>query len=202
MKKIVLLIVALVSINSFSQTEKGKILIGAHSNLGASSFNFSFKTDDTPSQKYGSSKGFSFSPNVGFFILDNFALGLDLSLSFSSSSNVNSNIENGFNTSSIGPFAKYYLLKDKFRPFLMVKYSIGRSKNTQTDQFGNENSYKSSLNSLNAGAGAAYFINNYLSFEFSIDYTRNVLKSIDNNPSNSRNISSGITSSIGLAIFL
>ncbi|MCL7754381.1 hypothetical protein [Polaribacter sp. Z022] len=206
MKKITLLIIILFTITISAQTEKGKVFVGANSNF---SFNSSKYTTTSTSSNYSSTytsdptNSFSFSPQVGYFISDNFVLGLNFRLS---STKVKGNESNGFYT--ISPFAKYYLLEGNLKPFLNASLGLGSFFNSYQNYIVDPNtSYyekvSTKINSARIGGGLAYFLNDIIAFEFNLDYFNETYKSDNNQNSNTtKQTHSGIQSTIGIALFL
>ncbi|PQJ78042.1 outer membrane protein [Polaribacter porphyrae] len=200
LKKIALFLVTLFAINTYSQTEKGKIYLGASSNLNANFINNSIKDDNNGSQNTGKNSGFSISPEIGFLVIDNLVLGANITLAFNKSEN---NGGSEFKSSSISaaPFIKYYFSENKFKPFVSGRFAFGSFKSESTFN-NNSNESKGSFTNLQVGGGIAYFINDMISLELGINYVRSSNKQSDNNPNNLKSISSGVSSSVGFAIFL
>jgi hypothetical protein len=121
MRKSLLTFIAIVTItNCYSQTEKGKKIIGGQFNL--SSYNYSdldtlFKFDRNYLE-------FQIVPSFGYFIKDNFAIGVNLNFGFSNSTEKNANSYNTLTETTAkansisyggGGFARYYKkIADKF----------------------------------------------------------------------------------------
>ena len=202
LQKTALLLFTLFTITICGQTEKGNIFIGASSNLNTSFINYSSKSDNSSKVEHGKGNSFSLSPKIGFLLIDNLVFGAGIDLGFGSFESQQGGGESKSTSLSFSPFTRYYFLEGEFKPFLNAKYSFGSNKNTFINQNGNDSESKSSNNTLELGGGVSYFINEIISIELGINYTRNSAKQTDNNPANIRNITSGITSAIGFAIFL
>lgn len=200
LQKIALLLFTLFTITSFSQTEKGKIYLGTNSSLNANFVNYSYKDDNNDMQDTGKSSSFSISPSIGFFVINNLVLGANVSFGFNKSEN-NSGSDFKSNSISVAPFAKYYFADNSFKPFISGSYGFGSSTGESTFN-NNIDESKNSLTNLKIGGGVAYFINDTISLEFGINYSRTSNKPTENNLNNYRSISSGVFSSVGFAIFL
>src|SRR4028119_35215 len=113
MKKIVLIILSVVFIAYFSkaQTEQGNFLLGG-------SFGASFGTLKTEEPVVNDpnktvitesrTTSITFSPKVGFFIVDGFAIGLHADINNTTYKNKNNDIKTTTSYLALGPFARYY----------------------------------------------------------------------------------------------
>jgi len=121
MKKCFLVLLSICAIQvSYSQTEKGKMFIGGQLNLSGSRLSHL----DTLYKSENNTVGFSFAPNYGYFIKDNFAIGATVNFGVSNSTQntsdtqILSTVTRKSNTLScgIGGFARYYLnITDNFK---------------------------------------------------------------------------------------
>jgi hypothetical protein len=113
-----------------AQTNQGRLILGLSSDifsLGYSTSKISSDTDGT--EQASKSFNVNLSPNMGYFIIDNLAIGLGLGVGFMAYNN-----ETGdFNSSSIsislsaGPFIRYYFPFSKVLPFCELSGSYGWS---------------------------------------------------------------------------
>ena len=79
MKNIFIIIIVLITTSfSYSQTEKGKKFLGGKINI-----NWSNSTD-TSARSKTNSIGFNIAPHFGYFVIDNFAIGIGVSFGISS----------------------------------------------------------------------------------------------------------------------
>ena len=191
-KKIVLLITLVTNICIFSQTEKGKFLIGGSTNFGSS---YLSEGNDGLTTR---SSNLVFSANAGYSIIDNLFVGLNIQFLSNNFKVDFLNSENKTTETTFAPFLKYYFLKEKFRPFALIRYGFGKStyKNLSSN-----NAYESNsdVTKLNLGGGFSYFFTDYLSLELEAFYQRDT---------NSTTIQSddfkfyGFGTSLGFSIFL
>ncbi|CAL2095029.1 OMP_b-brl domain-containing protein [Tenacibaculum sp. 190524A05c] len=175
-KTLQLLFVAMTIASSFAQTEKGKFLIGLNTPLSFSSSSTRIIDNSGNSTDNNSSTSFTFSPQVGYSIIDNLFVGLDLSLSFG---NVDSNsVETNSNSYVFSPFVKYYYpIKNDFNFFGQFKYGLGRLS-SRSEGIGlldpmspNPNvTTKTNMEQLLVGLGVGYFVHEKLNIELSLNY--------------------------------
>ncbi|HPF93080.1 MAG TPA: hypothetical protein PLV65_04050, partial [Tenuifilaceae bacterium] len=118
-RKISLLAGALIiALGLNAQVEQGKILIGGSSNLRFSSNTMSSEVvgvEDSDSQLKTSE--FSFEPQVGYFVIDGLAVGIDLSYISSKSKWGDMDWSDPSTALGIGLFGKYYVGDTNIKPF-------------------------------------------------------------------------------------
>ena len=136
----------------FGQTSAGSMMVGG-------SIEFSSTSREGGNANDGSS--FGFSPDFGYFISDNFAVGASLSLGSSRSGT--GNAETTSNYFGIGPFARYYLFtsNEQFGFFGQAKLNF---RTGRTDPPFVEVSKNQSL-SFALQPGVAYFLNEHWAIE-------------------------------------
>jgi hypothetical protein len=130
---------------------------------------FLFTNASTGSEKSKSSN-LSIAPNIGYFFIDKFVAGLQLSYNRSHTKSLQTAVNSNFNsfiTYSAGPFVRYYLLP------VDQKYNIITEGNYQ---FGNEkvktNNFNTNLssNSFSFSAGPVIYFNSSVGMEFLFNY--------------------------------
>ncbi len=160
MKKILLtvLIVTGWAISSIAQTQKGKVFISGSSDLSLSSTTMTLEYDG---EELGDAdmSSFSFTPTVGYFVADGLALGLSLNIDNSKQDDITTN------SLLIGPIARYYIGSSNVKPFIQAGYYFG----SQTEEDDVEE-IEAKASAWDVGAGAAVFINDFASFDFSLGY--------------------------------
>lgn len=153
MKKVMLFtLLSAISFAGFSQTSKGTWLVG-----GTAGFT---------SSKYGSAKYTSvdFSPNAGYFVIENLALGLNVQIG-SETSNLGGGASDVKTSSTyFGPNVRYYFT------------SLGKNAKlfgNGTFVFGNEKAGSVSTSSTAWGlsAGPAFFLNKNVALEIAVGYS-------------------------------
>lgn len=133
-----------------AQITKGNLLLG-----GSTSFT---------SAKWGDSKGtsFSFSPNIGYFFINNFAGGLRVQIE----TEKEEGDEDAYVTTSIAPFLRYYFIPaatdQKVNIFLDAAYGFGSAGSGDT---------KLNINGYSFMAGPAFFLNPHTALEVTLGYS-------------------------------
>lgn len=211
-----------------AQTEKGKILVGADSNMNFSALTNKTK-DDNNSNVYSKENNFIIAPKLGYFVINNLSLGIEVPLTFSNSksyfngfydSNYSNQTAEQKHTSVVfAPFTKYYFNVNKtFKPFLQGQIGLGISKYTNTIDENNFNNYgdiydpslggyartytsRSSIFMYGLEGGLAIFFNDKISLDIALGYSSITFKPKENNPDNFRQISSGFVSNIGFSLY-
>lgn len=169
MKKNLLLlpVFLLMLMPALAQTDQGSWLMG-----GSAGLDYTVQA---------SSKIFnaSLSPQTGYFLADNFAVGLRLPMGLQN--NITQNISAGGVESEnrtltyragIGPFVRYYFGKSAIRPFVNAgtDYQFARTRiavnGSEQVRISTEDSY-----SVFGGVGMAYFISQFVGLESQLGYT-------------------------------
>jgi len=168
MKNFILpLVMACLCLPLRAQTDQGSMLVG-----GSASLDYTVQSNNKVFNA-------SLSPQGGYFVIDNFAVGLRMPLglqSISSKAAASSGSEIESNTLTyrvgIGPFVRYYFGKSAIRPFVNggadYQYSRTREKDSFSEQrrVQRQDSY-----SVFGGAGMAYFISQFVGLETQLSYT-------------------------------
>lgn len=164
MKKSIITIVAIMfTVTAFAQfTNQGTFLLGGSSNLGLSFLSDKSKFGDGDFNDGSKFTSFTLSPEVGYFLINNFAAGL--SIDVNSSKNKADNFEATSSFILAGPFARYYF--DKF--YVGGSVGLGSSKSESTFSEGES---KSSLTGWSVGAGYALMLTDAVALEPQINYS-------------------------------
>ncbi|MEO5979466.1 MAG: outer membrane beta-barrel protein [Chryseolinea sp.] len=140
-----------------AQTSQGSVSLGGGFNFGASKDQNPGNDDKTTS--------FSFSPQVGYFVVDNFEVGLALSLS-----TVNQKPGDGTDYKDsgfgIGPFARYYIFtsNEKFAFFGDARFGFNAYKHKP--ESGNDS--KGSVAAFSVSPGFVFFPTKHWGVELSL----------------------------------
>jgi outer membrane protein len=179
MKKLLLLVVfiSFLCVSALAQTEKGARMVG-----GTGTLHFNTEGED----------GFSFvalTPRLGFFLVDNFAIGSAVPLIVSFSDDVTSS------TIGITPFLRGYIGSSATRFLVEARagYSQSRFKSKEFDYDEKEDFY-----TYGVGAGFVHFINEHVGMEYILSYDQ---ADADESLLDYRNFM-GINFNVGLQIHL
>ena len=156
-----LLLVGMQAANA--QLTKGNWLVGGTGNFSSDNV---VRSGD-PELK---STNFSFLPNVGYFILNKFAAGLNAGVAHSKSNSTS------VTTYSAGPFARYYLLNIE-KPFNLFIHGSYRYATSRIKNFGIRSS--NDFYNYSISGGPVIYFNSSVGLEFSIGYSH--LKSFESN---------------------
>ena len=149
-----LLIFILLSGGSFAQTQKGDWLVGGLLQLNTAK----------------NSTSFEFSPNAGYFVLDNFAVGARLVTAYEQLGDLN------ITSFGFGPFARYYFSEKKIKPFFAADFDFQNQKFKTDLGSVTENAFNYFL-----GGGVAFFINDNVAVEGLLGYRHTKVKEEEGN---------------------
>jgi hypothetical protein len=155
MKKLLIAFSMIASVSTVSaQINKGQWLVGGNAAF-TSSKEGDYKTTT-----------FQFSPNAGYFFINNLAGGLRLNLS-SAKEEIN-DFESTATTTSIAPFVRYYFLPaaQKVNVFADASYSFGSMKFEEDG----EEEQKANVNGFTISAGPAFFLTPNTALEVTLGY--------------------------------
>jgi outer membrane protein len=173
MKRIITVIVfAMICSSAFAQFNKGRYLVGG--SLGFSATANKSKAGSTTTTS-SHSTDFSLSPDAGYFIIDNLAVGAALGLSAGSTKYTGNNADKNSSTSvSLSPFVRYYLSQGIF---FQGQVGFGSEKNKNKNGATNTTTTtKYNTSNWSIAAGYAYFLNDFVAVEPMIGYGANVTK--------------------------
>ena len=164
MKKITIAVLCLLmtSAISFAQVGKGSKYVNASSSLSFTSMKYTLDYGEGTDEE--SVSEFSISPSVGFFIMDGLAVGI--TALYESSKYKYEGIESDpYVVYGLGVFGKYYFGQGAIKPFGKAEVGIlGESS-------GEDDVDKASGMGFGAGAGVAYFLNEFVAVEAGLDYS-------------------------------
>lgn len=216
MKRIALLMIALGVLNlsrTEAQTQQGKIMVGVSSALsltgtGSNLMSFGYSTTKYKSNASGytsppSDKVTSFNllPRIGYFALENLAIGLDVNFIYSKSEYAGYYSNNQTVTSTLfgaGPFVRYYIPVGKVLPFLEGDGVFGGV----SSKMNNNSANKSSFLALSGGVGIAASLGDKVTFDAMVGYNSLVVKATQNNPDNEREVTGTIGLKLGFTVYL
>ena len=156
--------------HSQSQTEKGKRLVGATTALNAGIIEHS-RVQDNVSALSERITRFSFTPYAGYFIKDNLALGVKLSVSLSNIKDYDYDSELKESSVVFAPFLQYYFNAKKLRPFVHASVGIGSFKDNYISSLSDYNNESTTtLFTYSLGAGVGFFLNDMVSIDLELGY--------------------------------
>lgn len=197
MKKLIFtLVLAAVAGAASAQFNQGRMLVGGD-------FSFSSQTEKSKSGgttvTFGKTTSIELGPKVGYFLIDNLAVGaaLDVSLTKFKPEDADNDSENTFTTFGIAPFVRYYLSQGIF---FQGQFGVGSGKNKSTlGSVSNESKF--GVTNLNVGAGYAYFLNDNVAIEPMIGYGSTTLNYKDSNPE-FKDLRSGLFLQVSIQAYL
>jgi hypothetical protein len=186
MNKLLFFVATLMIITAQAQTKKGNMMAGG-------SINYYSQNQPNAVNDYSS---ISLSPNFGYFIADNLAVGASVLIGSTTSHSINTKtVTNSF---GIGPFARYYKYtsNENFAIFGQATLSFNNSKTHVTP--GGDGKNNSIIFSI--APGFAYFFNQHWAMEL---YINGLVYQSSNSGGNNRTNSfqfgiSSLSPSIGL----
>ena len=168
----------------FAQTERGRFLISGDSKLAFYSVTDEFSTGSTTNE-------FEFSPQIGYFISNGVAIGIQVPIQYQKISEESSYDE----THSVffAPFIRSYMGKSRLKPYFegSVGLGVSKSESSYESESSSENQYM-----INLGAGLAYWMTKNVSFETGLKF---IYLSYGSSGS-SNNVSKGFGFNMGFAI--
>jgi len=180
LKKFILLAIVFVSTNVIlAQTEQGKYVLSGATGLQFISSNIEYEQDGQ-SQGDITQTSFSFMPSVGYFVIDNLAIGL--SANFISMTQKEQGRKYTNKSTMILPSAMYYFpVAGNLKPLVQVGAGIMSTvfEGDFSEPFYDSYKQEASGLAINFGGGAAYFINENVSLNFGLSYTMANLKDGD-----------------------
>ncbi|MDP3359597.1 MAG: outer membrane beta-barrel protein [Lutibacter sp.] len=197
MNKFFLLAFLLVTTNVIlAQTEQGKYVVSGATGLQFISSNIEYEYDG---QSLGdiTQTSFSFLPSIGYFVVDNLAIGL--AANFTSVTQKDLGAKFTIKSTMILPSALYYFpVSGNLRPIVQV--GAGFMSIVSEEDYDYQ-SYKDEASGLavNFGGGAAYFINEFVSLNFGLSYTMANLK--DSDDSDSVQKQGNFAGNVGLSVY-
>jgi hypothetical protein len=184
-KGIIVMMLMLSGLTGFAQTEKGNFLLSAGTSIGLGDSdglmglafsNSKIEFEDGEISEFRVNN-FYLSTKAGFFLIDNLAGGLDLSMSFSSGSTeaAGLNFDSNTNFFGVGPFLRYYLGNGKIIPFAEVNTLFG-SRNENSQGAGTDSESKFSVSNIGGGLGIAIFLGERSALDLVASYNSTKLK--------------------------
>ena len=180
---LVSLLVTFFTVTASAQTEKGKFIISGRSSLEGAYLSNRIRGDKISviDREVFDTDGYTItiSPSIGYFVIDNLAVGLSSNISSSTQK-----AENGdkYNTTaiSVAPTVLYFFpVEGKVKPFVQVAAGLNSITEKDMPKSGDDEKYSYSGILLSGGGGVAFFINDNVSFNAGLSYNRTSLTDSD-----------------------
>jgi hypothetical protein len=170
-----------------SQFEKGKLIGSLASTIGLGDFgtdlmNLGFTTekikysDGDENQTYKTT-GFNLLPRVGFFVIDNLAIGADLLVNYHHEKSSDSDYKDTESMIAIGPFVRYYYPLEKIYTFAEANVDFGFWKEKWSN--GSEGEDKEALLVYGVGIGAGKSLGEKAMIDALVGYSAQTWKDED-----------------------
>ncbi len=154
-----------------AQVEKGKILLGGTTAFSYSSMTLKFEYDgeefDEMEMKMAD---LTFSPILGYFVMDGLAVGLDLNYTSSKAKIGDGDWSDPSTELGASLFGRYYFGSGNFKPFGHAQVGFMSMSDSDAD----EDKYSGLVYGL--GLGADYFLNDNVALELGISYNMGKIK--------------------------
>lgn len=194
MKKLLLFVaVCLFGFTVNAQTEKGNWMLSGSTSISYASTSLTLELDGDEISDDDKRSLFTLTPSVGYFVIDNLAINLDLSFTSDKIDDGTTDVTSSVFSSILGG-TYYFDAGDNFKPF------IGLGAGIITTSSGDDDSEKSNGLALRGRGGLAYFINDAISVDFSVLYLNTNQKNKANKDLVSKNSSLGV--GLGFSLFL
>lgn len=191
MNKILALVVSVLFLaaSSFGQTEKGKFVLDQNISTGFiadkhDDKGFSYDGQEVVSKS--TNFEIEFNPSVGYFIIDNLAIGSGINFNYSYSKDddikgavTQTNINKNY-TYMLTPFAKYYIGETKLRPYVGAQLNVGwgvhkheYSRDPVLTYFPTSDDKTRAVSSVigfQVNPGVSYFISDRVSLDLNVYY--------------------------------
>lgn len=160
MKTIKTLFIAILLFNLSinAQITKGNWMVGGSASFASRDYEQGVGT--LTGGQNGTINSLNLNPNIGYFIVNNLVVGANIGADYQ----FGSGNYRTFSTYNIGPFIRYYFLKQekKFNVLVQGAYHYGTSRSKDVVSY-NQNGY-------NFKTGPVIFLNSSVAFEFLLEY--------------------------------
>lgn len=152
----------------FAQTEKGQFLLSGRSSLDFVYSATSLFGGNLSYEDYISAEGYQLevSPAVGYFVMNNLAVGLGTSYSIS-----DGDFQNKTSLLTIMPTVMYYFLPErKVHPFIQAGFGYANVSQKISINPGGGSTESFNGNAWGAGLGAAFMVRSNISIDLTLEY--------------------------------
>ena len=200
-----------------AQTNQGKFIVGVSStnsflSSGPDILKLGYTTTKSKSDADGfeesePDKSFSinFLPKVGYFVIDNLAIGLELYVGLSSQKFGEDKDKSSYTYLGVGPFVRYYIPTSKVLPFFELSGSFGMINNKidfSDNTYQEDYDYKLSVMGFGGGIGLAAPLGERVTFDVLAGYYTSTYKQKEDNEDNDRTVLGFLGLKLGFTILL
>jgi long-subunit fatty acid transport protein len=195
MKKTIFIALLLTAVTtaSWAQFSNGTFLIGGTSNLSIG-FDTNKSKSGSSTTTDGKTTSFSLEPAVGYFFMDNLAVGAGLNLSTSTFKADGSGNKSISSSTLFTPFVRYYF--DKF--YAQGAFQVGSEK-TEIKISSTTTTFKDGVTGWSLAGGYALMLNESVALEPQIGFRSTTFKNKD---SDNKDITSGLFIRMGVFVYL
>lgn len=181
--------------DDFSARKKGTFLTNGSINIHHTTRNIELNDNNDKSDTFT----VNINPKIGYFIIDDLAIGLDLTLisNNETQSSEFGDIETKTTGFGIGPFARYYFANGFFGEALV---GLGSTKVKSTSGLLGEREIKSSTFGFRVGAGYSFLLGDHVAIEPTVNYSWEDINPKDA-PSDYKETLSSIFLGIGISAY-
>jgi len=213
--RIIILVITFIFSNTgflSAQTTKGNFILaemtridvvgyGAQSSMNLGWTTYTSKNDSGDESDPIKAFSINLIPRVGYFVVNNLALGLNFDIDYARSTRRDSDYIYKSTLFTAGPFIRYYFPTPKILPFAEINYSIGSSGYKWTDEIG-DGGGKNQVQQFGFGMGIGFPLGEKVTFDTLVGYQLYTVKAKDDNEDNARDIISTLGLKLGLTVFL
>lgn len=158
------------------------------------------KSDLGSSDQYKNTS-FNLSPAIGYFFIDNLALGIELPIQYSSMKDTD---DDKMTQSSLvfAPFLKYYFGNSMMKPYVNGSIGLGKGSVSYDFTMGSNVSYSMTMFAYQLGAGLSIFLHEKVSLDLGLRWSSTSTTKVEDNPTNSKTINSGLGFGIGIFVVI
>jgi len=213
-KKSYFVVIALLLFNFcsiYAQTNKGRFIVGEFTELrfdgsALNPMNFGYSNIKTKSDSGESDSDknatINLMPKAGYFVIDNLAIGLDLSGTFSMTKSSSGSSKQTITILSMGPFIRYYIPVSKVLPFFELNGLIGAYKSKYERDKLEDSVHNYNLASWGGGIGMAVPLSDRVTFDMIARYNSYNSKKKEDNEDNTIYIVGTMGLKLGFTIIL
>ena len=200
-------LLALTLFNLQAQVEKNKLFVAGSFRIELNAGGENDKYGDIE-DKY-SYFDFDFQPKIGYTVIDNLPIGLYMDVDYYREKAKDDNDKYKETTVSVGPFIRYYFLKDKkFKPFAegLIGFGFYRAADkTEADNDWNVFD-KEGYFTYRIGGGASYFFNDYIAADLFMGFNHEgwtvMDESVEDRSSDTKYLYNEFLMQIGIVVML